>query len=374
MPAFPRTLALIESGIARGLHPGAQLYVSRHGETLIDAALGEARPAAGANPAVAMRPDSLTLWMSACKPITAIAVAQQWEADRLDLDAPVASYIPDFAQGGKQAVTVRHVLTHTGGFRPNRFKYPGDDWDAVIAAICATPIEPDWTPGRKAGYHVHTGWFILGELVQRASGEPIADYLRRHILGPSGMDDSWVGMPAERYCAYRDRLSVMMNTAAQPPVSLGWHGERWVTGARPSGNGCGPARELARFYQMLLRGGEGPTGQRVVQPQTVELFTARHREGMFDHSFEATIDWGLGFIIDSKRHADPHARLPYGYGPHASDRAFGHSGFQSSAAFADPEHGLAVALVFNGCPGENAHQQRIHDTLGTLYEELGLTR
>jgi CubicO group peptidase (beta-lactamase class C family) len=364
MSDFARTLALIREGIERGLHPGAQVYASLEGEPVLDATFGEARPG------VPMTTDTLTLWMSACKPITAIAIAQQWECGRLDLDAPVAAYLPEFAQNGKERVTIRHVLTHTGGFPATPFVYPADPWDVIIEKLCAMPLAAGWTPGDKAGYHVHSGWFVLGELVQRAVKEPLPQYLRRHIFEPLGMRDSWIGMPTERFHAYGDRLSVMMNTASSPPQPLGWHGERWVTASRPSGNGYGPARELARFYEAMLDGGASPDGVRILEPETVELFTARHREGMFDRGFNHVMDWGLGFILDAKRHGFTH--MPYGYGAHASDETFGHSGYQSSTAFADPAHSLAIALVFNGCPGEVAHQQRAHAVLTSLYEDLGL--
>ena len=264
----------------------------------------------------------------------------------------------------------RHVLTHTGGFRATPFQYPRDDWEQSIAKLCAMPLEPGWVPGERAGYHVHSGWFILGELCERVSGMRVREYLRRRVLEPSGMRDSWIGMPRERYAAYTDRLSVMLETSTRPSKPLEWHTEAWVTADRPSGNAYGPARELGAFYEMLLRGGVGPDGARVLERESVELFTRRHREGMQARTFRAVLDWGLGFILDSKRHGE--AQHPYGYGPHASDATFGHSGYQSSTAFADPAHDLAVALVFNGCPGDAAHQERVHTVLDALYVDLGL--
>jgi CubicO group peptidase (beta-lactamase class C family) len=356
--------AFIETGIAQGLHAGAQLYASRAGEPLVDLAFGEAR--AG----VPMASDSPTLWMSSCKPITAIAIAQLWERGEIDLDAAVASYIPEFAQGGKESVRVRHVLTHTAGLRATPFQYPHDDWEQSIAKLCALPLEPGWVPGERAGYHVHSACVILGELVERISGMRLRQYLRARVLEPSGMRDSWLGMPRERYVERAERLSIMLDTSVHPPKPLEWHTEAWVTGDRPSGNAYGPARELGAFYEMLLRGGAGADGARVLEPETVELFTRRHRTGMTDRTFKAVLDWGLGFILDSKRHGE--AQHPYGYGPHASDATFGHSGYQSSAGFADPEHQLAVALVFNGCPGDAPHQERVHAVLGALYQDLGL--
>jgi CubicO group peptidase (beta-lactamase class C family) len=91
---------------------------------------------------------------------------------------------------------------------------------------------------------------------------------------------------------------------------------------------------------------------------------------MHDHTFNANIDWSLGFLINTVPYSPT---TPYLYGPHASRHTFGHSGNQCSVAFADPKYGLAVCLAFNGMPGEAMHQVRVRETLTTLYEELALT-
>src|SRR5690606_15741702 len=102
----------------------------------------------------------------------------------------------------------------------------------------------------------------------------------------------------------------------------------------------------------------------MLRPQTVEALTARHRVGMFDHTFKRILDWGLGFIVNNQHLG---GSIPYGYGPHASMRTFGHGGRQSSIAFADPEKKLVVALAFNGMPGEKEHDQRIGPILSAVY-------
>jgi CubicO group peptidase (beta-lactamase class C family) len=98
--------------------------------------------------------------------------------------------------------------------------------------------------------------------------------------------------------------------------------------------------------------------------------TARHRVNTLDKTFGAIIDWGLGFILNSLMYG--REDTPYQYGPHASPRTFGHSGNQSSAAFADPENALVAVVIFNGLAGESRHQPRIRATLAALYEDLGL--
>src|SRR5215218_5132362 len=99
---LPRTLAAIERGREEGLHVGAQVYASLAGEVVGDFALGLARTA----PAVPMSHDTLMLWMSAGKPVAAVAVAQLWERGLLDLDDAVAKFIPEFAANGKDVITL----------------------------------------------------------------------------------------------------------------------------------------------------------------------------------------------------------------------------------------------------------------------------
>lgn len=359
---LPRTTDLIRTQMADGLHIGAQMYVSVDAQPIADIALGESRPG------VAMTPDSIMLWMSCTKPIGAVAIAQLWERGLLKLDDPVALHIPEFAQNGKERITLRHILTHTAGIRWIETGWPDAPWDQIIDKINAMRIERDWIPGRKAGYSPYSSWFILGEIIQRLDGRPYADFVRQEIFEPLGMNDSWIAMSAQKYAEYGDRLGVMQNTEQKPPRDFGMDSEAASTNPRPSGSGRGPIRELGHFYEMLLAGGTD-NGKRIVSPQTVEALVAHHRVGMFDQTFKHVMDWGLGFVLDSKQYgADT---VPYGYGPYCSPRTFGHSGMQSSCAFADPERQLAVAIVFNGMPGEEAHDRRIRTVLTSLYEELG---
>lgn len=356
-----KTAAAIQSGIAEGLHIGAQLYVSLPGRVVVDLAFGEAR--AG----VPMTTETLMLWMSATKPVAAIAIAQLWERGMLELDDRVARHIPEFAQNGKDPITLRHVLTHTGGFRAG-LAWNNVPWEQIIQQICASRLEPRWVPGKKAGYHVATGWYILAEIVQRLDGRTYPRYVREAIFEPLGMRDSWIGMPAETYRAYGQRMGLMQVTetgrAVAPTLE---EAEQTAVICRPSGNGHGPIRELGRLYEMLRERGS-LNGVRVLLPQTVEALTARHRAGMLDHTFQFVMDWGLGFILNTNVAGED--AMPYGYGPSASPRTFGHGGHQSSAGFCDPERGLVVALVFNGKPGEVAHHARRAAVMRAIYEDV----
>jgi CubicO group peptidase (beta-lactamase class C family) len=364
------TLEELDKGIDAGLHLGGQLYLSLHGCSL-DLAFGERAPGQ------AMTSDTLMIWLSSSKPVTAVALAQLWEANLLELDDPIAKHVPEFAARGKGSITLRHALTHTGGFRMLNVGWPEASWQEIIAAICAAKPEPRWVPGEKAGYHMTSSWFMLGEVVQRITGRLFGEYVRTEIFEPLGMHDSWIGMPPDIFATQRHRLGKMYGTEKGSPTPRGWDRAAHVTGCSPGGNGYGPIRDLGRFYQMLL--GRGIAGDnRILSAQSVEALTTPHRVGMRDQTFKHILDWGLGFIINSEHYGA--ATVPYGYGSHASRRTFGHSGFQSSTAFADPEHNLVVALVLNGQPGEASHTERIRRLSEAIYKDLelvdpaGLTR
>lgn len=365
----PRTLSLIEDGIREGRQIGAQGYATQQGRPVCEFAVGEAAPG------VPMTRDTLLLWLSSSKPVAAAAMLQLCEVGLLQLDDPVTKHIPEFATNGKEAVTVRHLLAHTCGFR---FLDLGDattPWNEIIRRICLAPLEKNWVPGQRAGYHPYTSWYVLGELVARLSGLSYSQYVRERIFLPLGMNDCWIGMPPEVRDAYGSRLGVLVNTDAKDEggrprlAPYVWSTPAGVTACAPGGNGHGPMHELTHFYEMLLGGGER-NGVRILSIESVRQMTSRQRVGLKDETFRHEMDWGLGVIPNNRRYGVD--TVPYGYGRYASDEAFGHSGSQSSVAFADPKYGLAVAIVINGLCGERQHQARIRAVLDALYEDMGL--
>jgi CubicO group peptidase (beta-lactamase class C family) len=351
--------------MAEGLHGGAQVYVSVWGEVAIDAAVGVARPGDGGRGGVAMTPETIVLWLSSGKPLTAVAIAQLWERGGLDLDDAVAKFIPEFAASGKEGITVRHLLTHTAPLRLADTGWPDATWEQMIQRICVTRPEPRWVIGRTAGYSAHITWYVLGEIVQRLSGQSLGGYLRDRVFLPCGMEHTYVAMTPEEQAASAGRMAVMQVMEEGRPHAYSTESERAIAVPRPSGSLRGPARELGRFYEVMLRRGRG-----ILSPQAVEAMTARHRVNTVDKTFGAVIDWGLGFMINSAIYGKP--ETPYQFGPHASPRTFGHSGNQSSAGFADPEKGVVAVVMFNGMAGEVKHQARMRETLTAVYEDLGL--
>ncbi len=360
---LPQTLSAIRGGCKRGLHSGVQLFVSQDGDVVFDDVVVDGECHA------TLTRDTLMPLLSAAKPLTAVAVLQLVERELLDLDVPVSDAIPEFATGGKHAVTTRYLLTHTGGFRDVETGWPHSDWEETLQRVYSTPLEDDWGVGETAGYHVASSWFVLGELIRRIDGRSFSEYLRQEICEPLGMTDIWNGMSENAWQSYGDRIGRMEQLERGETRELAWHDLAHCSAPAPGGNTRGPVRQLGRFYQCLLNGGV-LDAVRILQSETVVDLTSRHRVGAFDQTLQHVVDFGLGVIIDSNCYGAE--TVPYSYSRYCSDRTFGHGGSQSSVGFADPEHGLVVCFVADKRVGEPRHQKRHREIVNAIYEDLGL--
>lgn len=365
--SLPQADSVIQSGLRRGLHTGFQIYVSLAGEVISDTACGEARPGQP------MTSDTILPWLSAGKPLTAVAILQLVERGLLELDTPVSSVIPEFAAAGKAAITLRHLLTHTAGFRNVESGWPHSSWTETVFRICAVPLEPGWEIGRTAGYLPSSSWYILGELITRFDGRPFSRYLREEICEPLGMIDTWNGMPVEAWSGFETRLSTMSQRQRGQADLLPWHDQIHCTAASPGAGTRGPIRELGGFYESLLCGLSGSRPCRVLLSQgSIARLIERHRENSFDETLRHKVDFGLGVILNSNRYGAE--TVPYGFGRFCSEAAFGHGGSQSSIGFADPEYDLVVAWVANTRAGEARHQKRNREINSAIYQDLGLAQ
>lgn len=338
-------------GVREGRHAGAQVYVGRHGRPVLECALGEAAPGRP------MTPEHLTAWFSASKPATALAIALLADRRELDLDDPVRRYLPAFGQG-KERCTLRHVLTHTGGFAGALDATAQLEWEEVIERVCAYPA--DYPPGTKAGYHSTTGWFVLGEIVRRIDGRTIDRFVADELFAPLGMADSHMGIPPATQAALEHRLARVQrgHTEREPFVSEAFIDQfngPWEIGrVNPSGGIRGPARDLGRLYDCLVLHGRWEERQ-MLDPRTVGLFTACHRWGLPDATLMgAPLPWGLGFGLYGN--ADYHRDY--------SRRVFGHSGMVSTVGLADPEHGLSCVVITTGLLDPMTNARRLRDATG----------
>ncbi len=356
-----QTAEILQREIIDVFGGGGVVHLRRGGEVLGEVSAGQARPGVG------MSGDAILPWMSGSKPLTAAAVIQCAERGRLRLDDAVAQYIDGFESNGKGDIAIRHLLTHTAGLRTAGGNLDGKSRPEIIRAIAAA--KPEWPAGQQAGYHVATSWHLLAEIVRVVDGREIHRYVQQEIFDPLTMIDCHLSLEPQAISASGDRLAGIYRFSDGIPrfdeSSLN-PGE--LSEVKPGSSGRGPARELAKFYQMLLAGGRY-NGIQVLSKESVHQMTARQRSGQLDRTFGQVMDWGLGLMLNSS-HVTPIQRLPYNFGTEASAEAFGHGGAQSSIGFADPIRHLIVIVLLNSMPGEVKHHQRMQKLLAAIWDDI----
>ena len=308
--------------------------------------------------------DTLVLVWSATKGIGSACVLHVLQEHRIGIDRTVSEFWPEFAQAGKEKITVAQLLSHQAGLCALDARVDVLDYSAVIRAIEAQ--KPLWPPGTAHGYHARTFGFLLDELVRRIAGRTLSQYWREVFAQPLSLD-FWIGLPAEEnsrvasvYAAKSGRSPEPKNrqsgsdfyvdlvtpgTLARKTFSLPY-GLQSVSGmntpdvrAQPvvSFGGIGSASALAKFYSMLASGGK-LEGQTFFSEETIAWMTTVLADGM-DRVFQIPTAFSAGFMKDPRNVAD---RM---FGPSAN--TFGHPGAGGANAFADPENRLAFAYVMN---------------------------
>ena len=357
--AVERVWGAAERLYRSGIHPGIQLCVRRRGAVILDRAIGHARGNGPDDPPQAAKV-ALTTAMpfnifSAAKAVTAMVIHLLDQRDALRLDDPVADYIPGFAVGAKQWITIRHVLSHRAGIPnipPEAMQLERlNDPEGIVRMLCE--LRPTGRPGRQLAYHAITGGFILGELVQRVTGRTIREFFDAEVRRPLGFRWLSYGVPPE------DVDSVVRNYFTGPPAlpplsfllrrALGVefrratdlsNDPRFLTAVIPAANVIVTANELARFYQLLLDGGS-QGGVRIFDPRTIRRATSESSYFEIDFTLGLPIRYGMGFMLGGDWLSL--------FGPDTG-RAFGHLGFTNIVSWADPERQVAAALLTSGKP------------------------
>jgi len=344
-----------------GLHPAIAVCLRRQGKIVLNRAIGHLRGnaprerRASGVPLVPARHDSLFNLFSASKAVTAMVVHLLDERRLVHLDDPVAEYVPELGRHGKEAMTLRQLLTHRAGI-PAVSGAAVDpamvgDWDRVLATLYeARPLS---VPGRQLAYHALTSGFVFGEVVRRVTGRDIRQFLHDEVLSKLGFATFNYGVPAERVAEVAQ--NAFTGLPAVPPLawflrrSIGLgareatelsNDPRFLTAIVPSGNVIGTAEEASRFFQLLLDEGE-LGGQRVFDRRTVRRAVAEQSHLEIDSFLGLPVRYGMGFMLGREGFSP--------YGPH-TEHAFGHIGFTTVVAWADPDRDVAVALLTSGKP------------------------
>lgn len=367
-PAFAPVREAFATNLAVGDDLGASAAVYLYGRCVVDLT-------GGSTVTGALYPnDALHVLYSATKGVTSLCLMQLVEAGRLRLDARVAEYWPDFAQNGKDAITVRQLLSHQAGLSGFTVKMAIEDladWHRATAQLAAQA--PFWEPGTAHGYHALTFGFLAGELIRRVSGKSPGAFLRDEFAGPHGLD-LFLGLPAALHRrvtplfdapanpelarpladALLDEQSLTFNAFTNPPIDTDVfnHPHVWEMDI-PSVSGISSARSLAAIYASAT---EGPL--RRFSEQTINDF---RRECVFGSDLvltEQPTRFGAGFMLPSPRD------------PMLSAHSFGHNGRGGSLAFADPEHGVSFAYLGNRCIHDPTPHSRLWRLLAALRDAL----
>jgi CubicO group peptidase (beta-lactamase class C family) len=352
-PGFEPVRDAFVDNLDSGRDVGAAFAAYHHGRKVVDIWGGTADVASG-------RPwgeDSIVLVFSTTKGATALCANVLAERGALDMEAPVARYWPEFAQGGKAEMPVNYLLSHQAGLAwidGEMSLGEALSWDPVVAALARQ--SPHWEPGTRHGYHATTYGWLVGEVIRRVTGTSVGGFFRTEIAEPLGLD-FWIGLPEaeERRVVpvipfeipEEGDLSEMVDTFLGPDSSLGkalvapggaladqavWNSRAMRAAEVPAANGVTDARSLARLYASII----GDTdGIRILGKDQMQRATTRLTSGPDAVLLDLDIQFSLGFMVPSE--------LIVLGGP----RSFGHFGAGGSVGWADPDAGLAVGYVMN---------------------------
>jgi CubicO group peptidase (beta-lactamase class C family) len=287
----------------------------------------------------------VNVW-STTKGLASLCVALLVERGKLSYEQTVASVWPEFAAGGKGALTVAQLLSHQGGLSGVREPIAMRDYadHAKIARLLAA--QTPFFPTGQSGYHAITHGFLTGELVRRTTGLSLGAFFAQEIARPLGAD-AWIGLPE----AEDSRAAEIVPPEGGPNVPLPEHpaaraalgnppldpavpNERWWRACEvPAANGHTNASALARIYGMLARGGE-QDGRRYLSRDTLAAATRERVQGT-DHVLQVPMQWAAGWMLNGLGI----------YGPNES--TFAHAGWGGAFGAADPDAKLGIGYAMN---------------------------
>ncbi len=354
---------------------GSALSIYHHGECVVDIWAGCAD--FDGNP---WREDTLALSFSTTKGVAATLLHILADQGVIEYDRPVSYYWPEFHGAGKQDVTVRHVLSHQSGLYNIRSMIDDamlmTDWDHMIKVLEQAPLAHP--PGHEHGYHGLTFGWLIGEIMQRATGLSFSQLLEQELTKPLQLDGCYVGLPESEMG--RRALLVGHGRESRPPREskrkprsksvfkkaqgqfvkaafrfagldagdftsglapkgisrFSFNDPRVVQSCIPAANGMFTARSLARIYAMLAGGGE-LGGKRVMSENRVRLLS-EVQSRRIDRVVPVPMHWRLGY------------HRVFSTGPR-TPHAFGHFGFGGSGAWCDPSRSLSLGFTVNSSSG-----------------------
>jgi CubicO group peptidase (beta-lactamase class C family) len=342
--------SLVESGIERGAYPGASLVVGRHDAILFAKGYGHFTWSPSSP---VPDPDSTLYDLASLTKIVATTTALMLLVDRgrVELDASVARYIPEFNGRGTGAITVRELLTHTSGLRPTLplFRAAPDSATALRMVFATTPVTP---PGGRVVYS-DLNAILLGEIVRRVSGDPLDVVAEREIFRPLGLHRTlfrpgrqlWPQIAPTGLWRGHPIAGVVNDQNAARLGGVAGHAGLFASGT-----------DIARFAQFVLQQG-AVRGSPLVRAETMRTFTTRATPLRKGTAQEAR---ALGW------QALPTGERVSSAGTLFGPRSFGHTGWTGTSLWIDPDRDLFVALLTN-----RAFAPRARRSFTVLHEVRG---
>jgi CubicO group peptidase (beta-lactamase class C family) len=345
--AFQEVRDTFQASFASGAEIGASVCVVVDGETVVHLWGGfkdEART-------LPWQSDTLANVFSTTKGMTALCAHKLVDEGRLDLDAAVSRYWPEFAQQGKGDVTVRQLISHQAGLPALRDPLPQEalfDWDRMTETLAAE--KPWWTPGTKHGYHAITFGWLVGEVVRRITGQSLGSYFAKEVAEPLAADfvigfgpelDDRVAPLVQGPVVMGDGPNLFAEVLADPdgmvakafnnpPLLLSnVHNTRsWRAAEIPAANGHATAAGIAKIYGRLASG-------ELLSAATLDAARECQAEGE-DAVLPLVTKVACGWMLAPENE-------PCGPNP----RAFNHGGAGGSLGYCDPEAKLGLGYVMN---------------------------
>lgn len=365
-PGYEGVRDAFRENLASGLETGGAFAVYRNGAPVVDLWGGRAV----GQDAVAIPEDALFAVFSATKGAASVCIAMLVDRGLLDYEATVATYWPEFAAGGKSAVTVGQLMSHQAGLAGSRDPITLDDYieHERLASLLAQQ-EPFFRPG-AFGYHALSFGTLVDELVRRTDGRTVGRFFAEEIQAKLGID-VFLGLPAAEDKRYAPLVSAMDDTTmiydcvnpdaataalANPPINPEWPNDRgWREAGLPGAGGIANARGLAQLYAALVCD-EQKGGTRLVS-EAVMAQATRERIAGVDQALGGVNRYACGFSLNGGTMG-------------SNTSSFGHAGFGGTMAFADPARRLGVGYTNNKMlnPDWQAIDPRLKQLLRALYK------
>jgi len=332
----------LSASLDSGGDVGASVAVYLHGEPVVDIWGGYVDEAKSAP----WERDTLTNVWSTTKTMTFLCALMLADRKQLDFHAPVATYWPEFAQGGKEAVEVRHIMGHTAGLSgwdqpiaPEQLA----DWELCTMALAAQT--PWWEPGSASGYHALTQGYLIGEVVRRIVGESIGTWFAREVAKPLDAD-FFIGLPESEDSRVSNVIppppldldgmeisEITAKTFMNPPLDATMATQAWWRQAEiPAANGHGNARSVAAIQSVIAGKGEA-RGVRLLSAAGTDPIFETQADGI-DLVLGVPTRFGMGYGLSN-------AEMPIG------PRSCYWGGYGGSIIVLDQEAEFAVCYVMN---------------------------